>query len=101
MKRPINTIAILHTEAMRLARLAVKAEMRARMIKVNYVAASEITRAARARLRQHPELMQEAFGNVIHWQLERLLRRAKMQSAAQKSNVQKSIASTVQQLGAK
>ena len=101
MKRPINTAALLRTEALRLSRNAVKAEMRARMIKVNDVPASEITRAAKARLREHPELMQEAFGNVIEWQLRELLRRANISSPAKKSNGQKSMASAVQELGAK
>jgi hypothetical protein len=97
----INLAMALRVEAMRLARNAVRARMRAQGIKVNYVSTAEITAAAKAWLRDHPELAHQAFRTIFAEQLRHLLRRAKFESDAQKSRAAKSMVSPVQISSAK
>lgn len=52
------------TEAMRLARLLVKAAMKEAKIKVSHVESSEITKAAKALLEADPSIMAQAEANV-------------------------------------
>lgn len=54
----------VNTEAMRLARLAVKAAMKAKGIKVSHVEASEITKAAKSLIQEDESYLVEAKANV-------------------------------------
>jgi hypothetical protein len=71
----INLAMALRVEAMRLSRNAVRAQMKAKGMKVSYVSSAEITRAALAWLRDHPEVRDEAFAHVLEWQLRYLRQR--------------------------
>ena len=59
-----KTSGAINTEAMRLARLAVKAAMKKKGIKVSYVEASEITKAAKALVATDPSYLTTAKANV-------------------------------------
>lgn len=59
-----KTSGAVNTEAMRLARNAVKDAMKRENIKVSHVAASTITAAAKALLATKPELIEKAKANI-------------------------------------
>ena len=60
-------------EARRLARCEVKADLRRKGIKPQFLAAKTITLLANTYLEEHPGLIEEARGRVERW---RLLKRA-------------------------
>jgi hypothetical protein len=89
---PMNDLAIAaRFEALRLARLAVRKDLKAQGLKVNWIANTEIDRLARAWFAQdRAGLFDQALGNVLADVLCSNLR-----TAAQKSKRPKSMASTV------
>jgi hypothetical protein len=63
MRRPLNTIAALRTEALRLSRNAVKQELRERGIRLSSFAQADLNRLARAWFEGHRrELIEKAWG---------------------------------------
>jgi hypothetical protein len=54
----------IDTEAKRLARNLVKAELKAQNIKVSYVEASQISKAVRHLLKHEPEITKQAKRNL-------------------------------------
>jgi hypothetical protein len=91
---PIIDQAWIKVEALRLARNAVKQDIRDRGDRLKNYAAKDITRLAELWRDCHPELIEQATATFLHY-------RAKLESDAQKRKGMKSVASLVQKLGAK
>jgi hypothetical protein len=94
--RPIDAAIALRFEALRLARLAVRQELRSQGVKLSYIEASEITRQAKVWLDQNrAELIDVGLRNVLADVL-----RANLRTGAQKSNGRPVRVSSVQISGA-
>jgi hypothetical protein len=95
MKTPLNIIAALRTEELRLSRNQLKVQLKAQGIKITSYSYADLTAEAKARQQWFAH---DAFRNVLQMQLCDLLRRAQIKSAAQKSRAEKSMSSAVQML---
>jgi hypothetical protein len=93
MKAPLNIIAALRTEELRLSKRELQRELRAQGIRIHSYSLSELTAEAGKR---QSWFAHEAFLNVLGYQLCDLLRHANLKSAAQKSKAEKSMGSAVQ-----
>jgi hypothetical protein len=85
---------LIRVEALRLARVAVKLNIRDRGDRLKNYAAKDITRLAELWRDCHPELMEQATVTFLRY-------RAKLESDAQKRKDEKSKGSAVQNIGAK
>jgi hypothetical protein len=92
-RTPVNTLAALRTEELRLSLNRLKVQLKAQGIKITSYSYADLTAEAKARQRWFAH---DAFRNVLQMQLCHLLRRANIKSAAQKSKAAKSMGSAVQ-----
>jgi hypothetical protein len=97
MKTPLNIVAAIRTEELRLSKRELKTEMKAMGIRIHSFSLAQLTAEAKKR---QSWFAHDAFRNVLEYQLLHLLRRAQIKTQAQKSKAEKSMASTVQISGA-
>ena len=100
MRKPLNTIMALRVEELRLAKSALKAELRAMGLKPHSVTTAQLTAEAKKRM---DWFAHDAFRNILRMQLEDALHHAERKRSAQSadtsgkdSEAAKSMASAVQ-----